>query len=662
LEAILKKRVHFCVQLILAVLCVIISTLAFGQAAQTPVQPSVVPGVPRLVKFSGLLPKDASGNVLTNTTGIAFAVYSEQTGGVPLWQETHNVQFSQGHYTVFLGESTSGGIPAELFASGQPRWLGVRALLPGEEEQPRVLLASVPYALKAVDADTLGGLPASAYLRAETGVPVNIAVAPTNSASSGTQSVKQLTSFTVTTSGGRIGTIPVFHTATDVENSPIVDSAGTISITAPLTVSGLSTLAGATAQSVNGVLNPASCGASAPPAWCSGSELGAWINAAIAEIGCGTIEIPVASVPYGFTTTIRKPRCIVLTGQGGGTQLTYSGSSAAIVVADALGTNNYFDGGLRDLYLTGPGYGTSTIGIFCGGDPLNVLSPSGDYCDLQKNYNVTINQFGNGIKFGNNAFLNDFYSLDVFTNATSIWVPSGLSNSGEHITFHGGYFTATSTVFENDGGAMISFFGSSFDSLSTGTTAWSGSNLWGTCYSCHFEAVTPTTFIAGTNTGNVNIIGGEMWSNSSTGSTSQFVLISGSNGGNLNLDSISLASNNPVTQLVNWTASITGGEAETLNITNLRGNGSGEIASVVNSALLTPATEFAGEYINVNLSYPIYSVHVDGSALRLARGLTVGSGGNIVYRCTSAGTLPVGALTVKAADCGASTTTALTVN
>ena len=158
---------HRClrVELTLAVLFVMVSVLAFGQAAQTATQESVPPGVPRLVKFSGLL-KDASGNLLTNTIGISFAVYSEQAGGVPLWQETQNVQFSQGRYTVFLGERKSTGIPAELFAFGQPRWLGVTALLTGEEEQPRVLLASVPYALKAVDADTLGGLPASAFLQA----------------------------------------------------------------------------------------------------------------------------------------------------------------------------------------------------------------------------------------------------------------------------------------------------------------------------------------------------------------------------------------------------------------------------------------------------------------------------------------------------------------
>ena len=42
--------------------------------------------------------------------------------------------------------------------------------------------------------------------------------------------------------------------------------------------------------------------------------------------------------------------------------------------------------------------------------------------------------------------------------------------------------------------------------------------------------------------------------------------------------------------------------------------------------------------------------------------LTVGGGANTVYRCTTAGTLPLGALTVTASDCGASVATALQVN
>lgn len=42
--------------------------------------------------------------------------------------------------------------------------------------------------------------------------------------------------------------------------------------------------------------------------------------------------------------------------------------------------------------------------------------------------------------------------------------------------------------------------------------------------------------------------------------------------------------------------------------------------------------------------------------------LTVKSGTNTVVRCTTAGTLPIGALTINAASCGASSDTGLRVN
>jgi hypothetical protein len=68
-----------------------------------------------------------------------------------------------------LGSTTTQGLPAALFSSGEARWLGVQTQ--GQPEQPRVLLVSVPYALKAVDAQTIGGLPPAAFVLA----------APTNS-------------------------------------------------------------------------------------------------------------------------------------------------------------------------------------------------------------------------------------------------------------------------------------------------------------------------------------------------------------------------------------------------------------------------------------------------------------------------------------------------
>jgi hypothetical protein len=83
--------------------------------------------------------------------------------------ETQKVQLdAQGRYTVLLGATEPDGLPLDLFTSSKARWLGVQPQLPGEGEQPRVLLVGVPYALKAADADTLGGKPLSAFVLAET--------------------------------------------------------------------------------------------------------------------------------------------------------------------------------------------------------------------------------------------------------------------------------------------------------------------------------------------------------------------------------------------------------------------------------------------------------------------------------------------------------------
>src|SRR5271169_5493217 len=120
--------------------------------------------LPRLVRFGGTA-KDLNGSPLTGVVGITFAFYSEKTGGAPLWLETQNATAdSSGHYTVLLGSTKIEGLPADLFTTEQARWVGVQGS--GQPEQPRVLLVSAPYALKAGDAETLGGLPPSAFMLA----------------------------------------------------------------------------------------------------------------------------------------------------------------------------------------------------------------------------------------------------------------------------------------------------------------------------------------------------------------------------------------------------------------------------------------------------------------------------------------------------------------
>jgi hypothetical protein len=97
---------------------------------------------------------------------LTFAVYEEPTGGAALWAETQVVELDeQGHYSVLLGATRADGLPAQLFPTGKARWLGVQ--VEGRDEDPRVLLVSVPYALKAEDAAMLGGRRASDFVLAE---------------------------------------------------------------------------------------------------------------------------------------------------------------------------------------------------------------------------------------------------------------------------------------------------------------------------------------------------------------------------------------------------------------------------------------------------------------------------------------------------------------
>ena len=136
-------------------------------ANQSAVSPAASAAeVPRLIKFSGTL-LDAQDRPMAGPVGVTFALHAQQTGGAALWLETQNVTpDAHGFYTVLLGANSTNGVPAELFASGEARWLEVQ--VERQAEQPRILLVSVPYALKAKDAETLGGRPASAFLTTET--------------------------------------------------------------------------------------------------------------------------------------------------------------------------------------------------------------------------------------------------------------------------------------------------------------------------------------------------------------------------------------------------------------------------------------------------------------------------------------------------------------
>ncbi|MFB3924265.1 MAG: tail fiber domain-containing protein [Terriglobia bacterium] len=128
-------------------------------------QTSVAP-VPRLIQFNGVV-RDRNGEPIGNVAvRLTFSVYEEPQGGTALWNEAQVIQLDeQGRYTVLLGATANTGVPVELFPAGKARWLGVQ--VENRDEDPRVLMVSVPYALKAEDAAKLGGKRASDFVLAE---------------------------------------------------------------------------------------------------------------------------------------------------------------------------------------------------------------------------------------------------------------------------------------------------------------------------------------------------------------------------------------------------------------------------------------------------------------------------------------------------------------
>ena len=224
----MPRSLQHCLTLLVLV-CLTASALAQSSPSRTSTP------VPAMVKFSGTV-KAASGGLV----GLTFALYKDQQGGAPLWLETQNASVdATGHYTVQLGATLPNGLPTELFASGEARWLGVQP--EGQAEQPRVLLLSVPYALKAADAETLGGLPLSAFVLSAP------SAANSTSGTSAASTPAALPPNPAVTGKGTINFIPLWDTASDIVSS-VVSQSGT-GATAKI---GINTGTPATTLDVNG--------------------------------------------------------------------------------------------------------------------------------------------------------------------------------------------------------------------------------------------------------------------------------------------------------------------------------------------------------------------------------------------------------------------------
>jgi len=189
-----------------ASLTVFVYVASLVATAQSTIAPAVIASgaVPNLIIYTDML-KDAYGKPITGITAVTFLLYTDHDGGTPLWMETQDVSPDEsGHYTVQLGAASPNGLQADLFVSGGAHWLAVR--VSGNPEQARVMLVAVPYAMKAKDAETIGGLPPSAFVQA---APGTLVVANDKSAgrSATPPTITGVTAGTDLTGGGTSGNV-----------------------------------------------------------------------------------------------------------------------------------------------------------------------------------------------------------------------------------------------------------------------------------------------------------------------------------------------------------------------------------------------------------------------------------------------------------------------
>ena len=134
-------------------------------ASQEPQQSGPTASAPAFVRLDGEL-KTTTGESRTGSVILVVTLYATQDDPAPLWSEAQAVTLdAAGRYTVFAGATQVDGLPRALFSSNATQWIGVA--VQGEPEQPRVRMVSVPYALSAGNADTLGGIPVTDFVMTE---------------------------------------------------------------------------------------------------------------------------------------------------------------------------------------------------------------------------------------------------------------------------------------------------------------------------------------------------------------------------------------------------------------------------------------------------------------------------------------------------------------
>ena len=120
--------------------------------------------VPMLINYQGYLTDD-TGTSLDGDHNIQFSLYNSETSSEALWTEHQTVTVAEGVFNVQLGSGTASPLTSGIFENSA-LYLEIEIFINStlsETLAPRQKITSSAFAIKAGDADTLGGFDPSTY-------------------------------------------------------------------------------------------------------------------------------------------------------------------------------------------------------------------------------------------------------------------------------------------------------------------------------------------------------------------------------------------------------------------------------------------------------------------------------------------------------------------
>jgi hypothetical protein len=392
--------------------------------------------VPHIIQFSGQFSGAQGGGatVPAGTVSITFTLYENEQGGTALWSETQNVQVdAQGHYTALLGSTSPEGLPMSLFTTAQAHWLAVQPLVQGFAEQPRVLLFSAPYALKALDAETIGGKPPSAFMPAQAqeaiSSPSSAAVATSSAPMAAPASGKPGAHPPANVTGsGRDGFLPRWKTSTSLTDSLLFETAAhdTVAMTTSDTTVAFSVNQTGTGEGIQSVTTTGTAVIGLPSA-----------TSGTADAIVGQINSPGGSGVFGNASSTTGPTNGVF-----GQNASDNGFGVSGIATSSSGDNTGVIGTTDSTSGVGV-YGVGVTGSALGGSV--TFRPVGVWGDTTGNNGTgaaVLGTIDDGIAVAGYSAAN--------SNATASFTNDTTSHSGVVLAAHGGRVGGT-CIFDASG-------------------------------------------------------------------------------------------------------------------------------------------------------------------------------------------------------------------